>query len=238
MIESMAMAAGWRPLAILLCLVASTCACAQATADGNGSGSGSRVTSASATSATLYERIAAARAAAQTSTNCQAISAGTNGDNGFYWEIGDENGIIVDPQSGLSASGSVNPPGDASINYIRTTSMPIASASKWIYGAYVAETQAVLEGGAWRIPDAIIPFLNFTSGYNNMDDACSAAATGLGDPTVGDCLNQPGTLNATTNGTRIESDSGHFFYNSGHIDRKSTRLNSSHITPSRMPSSA
>ncbi|MDR3387551.1 MAG: hypothetical protein P4L92_10900 [Rudaea sp.] len=209
---------GFLLLAFLLYLAASTCAGVQGTDDGSGAASGSRETSVSATSVTLSERIAAAQAAAATSSSCQAISIGTDGDNGFYWEIGDENGIVVDPQSGLSASGSVNPPGDGSTNYTRTTSMPIASASKWIYGSYVAETQAVFQNGAWRIPDADVPFLNFTSGYDNMNDACSATATGLSDPTVGDCLNQPGTLKGTTNGTRITSDGGHFFYNSGHME--------------------
>lgn len=218
MIENKLITPGFLLLAFLLCLAASACAGAQGTDDGSGAASGSRATSVSATGVALSERIAAAQAVAATSSSCQAISTGTNGDNGFYWEIGDENGIVMDPQSGLSASGSVNPPGDGSTNYTRTTSMSIASASKWIYGAYVAEIEAIFQNGAWRIPEADMPFLNFTSGYNNMNDACSAAVTGLRDPTIGDCLNQPGTLKGTTNGTRITSDSGHFFYNSGHME--------------------
>jgi hypothetical protein len=218
MLESRSIAAGSRILTFLLTLAESTCASATGSADDSGAAADSLATSSTAIDVPLSQRLAAARAAAATSSSCQAISTGTDGDNGFYWEIGDENGIIVDPQSGLSASGSVNPPGDSSTNYTRTTAMLIASASKWIYGAYVAETQAVFQDGAWRIPDADVPFLNFTSGYNNMEDACSATATGLSDPSVGDCLNQPGTLNGTTNAMRITSDTGHFFYNSGHME--------------------
>ncbi|HZP66123.1 MAG TPA: hypothetical protein VFB32_07430 [Rudaea sp.] len=170
------------------------------------------------TAETLAQRIAAAQTAAATNPYCAAISTGTNGDDGFYWEIGDQNGIVMDAQSGLSASGSVNPPGDTSPNYTRSSSMPIASASKWVYGTYVAEKEAVFQSGAWRIPDAYVPFLNFTSGYDNMNDACSAAATGLSDPTVSDCLSRPGTAQGTTNGTQVAADAGHFYYNSGHME--------------------
>ena len=214
MLENNSVVIGDLRLALLLALATSTCAQgSSAIGSANvGTPSGPSV------AVPLSQRIAAAQAVATSSTSCQAISTGTNGDNGFYWEIGDANGIVVDAQSGLSASGSVNPPGDGTTNYVRTTSMPIASASKWIYGAYVAETQAAFENGAWHLPDAEVPFLNFTSGYHNMQDGCSALATGLSDPTVADCLNQPGTLHGTTNGTRIAADSGHFFYNSGHME--------------------
>ena len=166
----------------------------------------------------LAQRIAAAQTAASSSTACDAIRSGVNGDNGFYWEIGDANGIVQDAASGLSASGSVNPAGDTSVNYTRSSTLAIASASKWLYGAFVAETQAVQVAGTWRIPDAYVPFLNFTSGYDNMIDACSAGATGLPDPTVGNCLARPGATAGSTNGTRRAGDAGHFDYNSGHME--------------------
>ena len=171
-----------------------------------------------ATRSSLRYRIMAAQDAAANDPACQAIDTGSDGDNGFYWEIGDENGIVADPQSGLSASGSINPTGDGTTNYVRTTAMPIASASKWIYGAYVAETQAVFQAGTWRIPAADVPFLNFISGYNDMSDGCDALATGIADPTVQDCLDQPGTLPGTTSATRINADVGRFYYNSGHLE--------------------
>jgi len=65
---------------------------------------------------TAAERTAAASSTAQNNALCTAIFP-------FYWEIGDVTGML--------SSGSVgtSPP-------TATTHMSIASASKWVYGAY------------------------------------------------------------------------------------------------------
>jgi hypothetical protein len=155
-------------------------------------------------------------------SSCGAISQSTtppDGANygindGFYWEIGDENGIITDSASGLRAAGSVQPAGSSSTYYDRNSLLAVASASKWLYGSYVAETKANTSN--WTFPAAYIPFLNFTSGYENMsDDSCSSAAT------VGDCLSTPnglGISGAPDNGSQTAGDAGKFFYNSGHLE--------------------
>ncbi len=187
-------------------------------ADINDATRSARAFSAQAASSTLAQRIGAASTAAATNPACHVISDGSTGADGFYWEIDDQNGIVTDSASGLVAAGSINPPGVSAPKYQRATSMPIASASKWLYGAYVAETVAVQNNGVWQIAPAYVPFLNFTSGYADMQDACSAAATGIANPTVQDCLNQPGTIPGTTNATLVAPLQGVFYYNSGHFE--------------------
>lgn len=171
-------------------------------------------TYAAAPSAT-QQQIAAAATTAATDPSCLAISDGSTGNSGFYWEIDDQNGIVTD-SSGTQAAGSINPPGVTSPNFTRSTSMPIASASKWLYAAYVAQMQAVPQGDAWVMPNAIVPFLNFTSGYANMVDSCSSAVLHVADATVGDCLAQSGTIPGRSNAAQVKALIGVFYYNSGH----------------------
>lgn len=66
----------------------------------------------------------------------------------FYWEVGNKDGVVYSGQVGST--------------YSRTTSMPIASSSKLIYAAYVAEKHK----GIYSSDD--IRFLNFTSGYTEF----------------------------------------------------------------------
>jgi hypothetical protein len=168
----------------------------------------------------LQQRISAARATAANAawnSSCGAISRHqSGGDDGFYWEIGDQNGIVTDSSSGLSAAGSVQPEGSSGTHYSRSSSLLIASASKWIYGAYVAELQAVQQDGQWQIPATQVPFLRFTSGYDNMGDNCVASVT----PTVQACLEYPNgsRRSAEPNGSRSAADAGRFNYNSGHLE--------------------
>lgn len=173
--------------------------------------------SATAASPTLEQRIAAAQATAESKTKGSACAAIDGlGDAGFYWEIGDRSGIVSDPASGLSAAGTVHPALSLGTKYTRSSSMLIASASKWVYGAYVAEREAVPQGAGWAMPTALVPFLNFTSGYDNMSGHCPALTT----PTVQDCLDQRHGFgaSASTNGTRTTADIGRFDYNSGHLE--------------------
>jgi hypothetical protein len=168
----------------------------------------------------MQQRIAAAQATASNtnpSSSCGVLSQNQSGsDDGFYWEIGDQNGIISDSASGLQASGSVQPSAVTGTNYTRSTSLLIASASKWLSGSYYSEVTAIQSNGQWGLPAAYVPFLNFTSGYDNMTENCP----GLTTPTVQDCLNHQNGLGASAvpNGTRTPGDVGHFYYNSGHLE--------------------
>lgn len=130
--------------------------------------------------ATDAQRIAAASATAQNSAACMAIQP-------FYWEIGNGNDKL--------ASGSVG--GDT---YIDSTSMNIASASKWLYGAYVAERK----GGALSEED--IKYLTFRSGYTSF-------LLCLPDDTVEECAGR------FSNGEYNPEDDGVFAYGGGHMQQ-------------------
>jgi len=124
--------------------------------------------------------VSAATATAATQAACDAIEP-------FYWEVGNEDGEMV---SGTEGAGG--PTADSV--------MSIASASKWLYGAYVAQKKA----GVLSATDDV-PFLNFTSGYTDFGlPLCPPEGT------VGDCL---------SNGRAIQDPTtvGKFFYSSGHM---------------------
>lgn len=138
-------------------------------------------------SITIAMRAAAAKTTAGRSTGlCADIQP-------FYWEIGDATALL--------GSGSVNKSGNAT-TYTAQTQMLIASASKWIYGAYVAERRA----GTLTAED--IQFLTFRSGYTNFTLAgCE------NDDTVGGCVAR------STNGILTSANVGKFAYNGGHMQK-------------------
>jgi hypothetical protein len=131
----------------------------------------------------LATRTAAATQTANNNALCNAIRP-------FYWEIGDVSGRLASASVGTQSNGE---PWRAS------DTMRIASASKWLYAAYAAQRQATLD------PVSDVPFLNFTSGYSNMDDLV-------------DCFS-PNTLAECHNGTRnaAEAAGGVFHYNADHF---------------------
>jgi len=186
----------------------------------SGTGGSTSATATLTVSPTVQQRIAAATATATNAdpaSSCGALSQNATGsDDGFYWEIGDANGIVVDAASGLAAAGSVQPASATGTTYARTTSLEIASASKWLSGSYFAEATATQTGGEWQLPAAYVPFMNFTSGYDNMTENCP----GLTTPTVQDCLDHENGVGASAvpNGTQTSADVGHFYYNSGHLE--------------------
>jgi hypothetical protein len=161
---------------------------------------------------------AAQQTAANTSpsSSCGAIDQNQAGSNdGFYWEIGNINGIIADPKMDLSAAGSVQPAGTPQQNYTRTSSILIDSGTKWMYASYVAEIKGQHSGGSWTMPSRYVPFLHFTSGYVNMSDNCNYLDT----PTVQNCLDASnGGDPAVPNGTKTSADAGVFDYDSGHME--------------------
>jgi len=140
----------------------------------------------------LAQRIAAAKTTAERSTGlCADIQP-------FYWEIGDATARL--------GSGSVNKVGNPT-TYTAQTQMSIASASKWVYGAYVAERR----NGSLTAED--IQFLTFRSGYTNFTPGgCN------NDDTVGSCVAR------STNGIFTPANIGRFAYDGGHMQKHASLL--------------
>jgi hypothetical protein len=108
--------------------------------------------------------------------------------NAFYWEIGDVTGALASGKVGATFDG--------------TTKMNIASASKFVFGAYVVERfqsdLTMLDASAMRM----------MSGYVSLDyDTCLTAKS------VSACFM------AAQNSTLTSADVGRFDYNGGHFQR-------------------
>jgi hypothetical protein len=134
------------------------------------------------------ERIAAARVTADSTTNaCFAIRP-------FYWEVGDG--------SARRVSGSPMAAG-SSVRYTANLPINIASASKWIYGTYVAQvTNGELSSEDHR-------YLSLLSGYISFV-GCSPRQT------VGSCMA------ADINDRYTETADGKFSYGDGHMQKHAT----------------
>lgn len=117
---------------------------------------------------------AAAAAAAAASATCRAVQP-------FLWEIGSADAVLA---SGTAGSGAPT----------RTTTLGIASASKMLYGAYVAETQPTLTADDRRL-------LNMTAGFASFEK-CTPTQT------VADCA-------ASGNDNIVQSAVGRFAYSGG-----------------------
>jgi hypothetical protein len=156
----------------------------------------------------LQTKIAAAQTTATTNAACTALASGQNGNDGFYWEIGNAGGIVTDTGSGMTAAGTIG------VDYNRASALPIESASKMIYADYVAEYVASTQNNRLVIPAPFVPYLNETSGYNNMPpESCAAASFIL------TCLTVPSSLvTSGTNSTQVTADIGKFYYNAGHAE--------------------
>jgi hypothetical protein len=136
------------------------------------------------------QRAAAAATTSQNAANaCAAIRP-------FYWEVGNRDGKLV---SGSVASSTTN------LMYSGSTAMSIASASKWVYGAYVAQKQ----GGA--LSDGDRKFLEMRSGYVSLQ-SCDPGQT------VDSCLA------AQNNGAYTPAADGLFDYDSGHMEKHASLL--------------
>ena len=75
-------------------------------------------------------------------------------------------------------------------------------------------------------------FLKFKESKNLPDEA------GMGVDSKGNCLYKKEFVESITQGNNTKELEGVIIHEILHLDRKSTRLNSSHIPLSRMPSSA
>ena len=133
-----------------------------------------------AAAASVEQRRAAAQATAERNDKCKAVQP-------FYWSVGDAHGTLGDGRVGARA-----PQAD--------TTMPIASASKLVYAAFVAQQR---QG---RLTDEDVRFLTFTSGYTNFR-YCRRGQT------IAECDAM------RSNGDHDPANDGRFFYNGGHMER-------------------
>lgn len=139
-------------------------------------------------------RTFAAAQTAQRNPACNAIQP-------FYWEIGDREQAL--------ASGST---GDKSV--LSNSSMPIASASKWVFGAYVVQARQ----GQLSADD--VSALTMSSGYTHFGSmSCVKLLPGVRQSqTVAECFQEKNARGEANN----EFDSsavGKFFYNGGHFQQ-------------------
>ncbi|NKF22547.1 hypothetical protein [Solimonas marina] len=132
------------------------------------------------------DRTDAARNAAQNDEDCKKI-----GD--FYWEIGDVNGVL--------ANGSIG------TEYNANTEMKLASASKFVWGAYVLQKLGSKQPTAEQLS-----FLEMRSGYTKLNPFLC-----LFSKTSDDCLKK------RDNGEQVSSDVGRFHYSGGH-DQKLAQI--------------
>ncbi len=138
---------------------------------------------------TTSQRVAAATATAGSASNaCSTVRP-------FYWEVGD--------RAGMRASGSVL--ASTTQRITARTPMPYASASKWLYGAYVAEVR----GG--RLSDLDIAMLHFRSGYTSLR-GCEQTQT------------VDGCLATDSNGVYNAQTDGRYFYNGGHMQKHASLI--------------
>lgn len=132
-------------------------------------------------------RVSAASATASGAAACRAVQP-------FYWEIGDARGPV-----GSGRLGDGAPERDAALR--------IASASKWIYAAYVAERRA------GHLTDEDVRDLTFTSGYTHFR-FCRAGQT------VAECMDA--LINGF--GRQERQDVGFFSYGGGHMQHHAMSL--------------
>jgi hypothetical protein len=137
---------------------------------------------------------------AQAADRSQAVTAVAQGDadckklGDFYWEIGDAKGVL--------GSGAVG------TEYSASSEIKIASASKFVWGAYVLEKI----GRNNKPSPEQLSFLEMRAGYTKLNPIRC-----LLSKTSDDCLN------AGENSTRVSSDVGRFSYNAGH-DQKFAQI--------------
>lgn len=120
----------------------------------------------------------------------------------FYWEIGGPSGgPIVARRVGDSSAPK------------RDTVVHLASASKWVFGAYVVQRYGGIPGGMSGAK--IVQALNMGSGYTNLNDSlCVDGSAESESYTVTDCFHDGD--DDGNNSDHDDSQEGTFFYDSGH----------------------
>ncbi|KYG70314.1 hypothetical protein AZI85_14330 [Bdellovibrio bacteriovorus] len=127
-------------------------------------------------------KISAAVTTASSNPNCTAIVP-------FYWEIGNATSVLA---SGSAGNGTVT----------RTTNMPIASATKWLFGAYVIQR---LNG---TLDNTTEKHLRMLAGYTSFGNLSC-----IGTNTVQECAN------VGTNSQYTAANDNKFFYGGGHFQK-------------------
>ena len=168
--------------------------------------------SAFASGITIDQRKAVATSTANGAQACVNIQP-------FYWELGESTGVVVNGMSGGNT-------------YLQTTPMNIASATKWMYAAYVAEKLAQYyayydisyvgtAGGPEPVPSSDVQFLTMTSGYHSLvNSTCEQVVP---SQTVKACAGAPnGEADSGYNNYFTADDVGHFWYNGGHFQVHAT----------------
>ncbi len=125
----------------------------------------------------------------------------------FYWELGDKNGKLAAGWGGKKQPADANSLQAEGIG--AQSAMRIASASKWLFGAYALQREGYdnISQQSITIDGHTIAkksFLNFTSGYDNERRRLCK------DHSVGDCV--------TRKGKKFNADSAtHYSYDGGHM---------------------
>jgi len=149
-------------------------------------------------SASQRAAAAAAAATARSSVNaCAAVRP-------FYWEVGTRDGLVA----GGSVGGS---------RFNADTVLPYASASKWLYGAYVVQRAR----GVLSHTD--VQALTLRSGYTSFA-GCAPGAS------VDACLA------SGSNGAYSASTDGRFFYGGGHMQKHASMNGLGSKTPAGLAS--
>jgi len=151
---------------------------------------------ATAESPNVEQRRDAATETALLNATCKSIKP-------FYWEIGDKSASLV--------SASI---GD---KYNAETRMLVASASKWLWGAYVVQ----LKQGILSEED--ISFLTMTSGYTHFRyQSCALMSHRNASTTVRDCFTARGIFGGSSK--RNVDDIHRFHYDGGHYQKQALEL--------------
>jgi hypothetical protein len=140
------------------------------------------------------QRIGAAMATAGSADNdCAAIRP-------FYWELGDAATVRA---SGAVAAAGADPAGPRAVD--ADTVLPLASASKWLYAAYVLQRR----GGSPTADD--LRLLTQRAGYVSFQGCRPGQSV-------------DGCLAWQSNGSFTPSAEGRFFYNGGHFQRHASQF--------------
>ncbi len=146
---------------------------------------------------TMAARISAIKAVSTNAPECKSL-----GD--FYWEVGDS--------QSARASGAV---GTA---FTAQKIIPIASASKWLFGSYVLEKIGTQAPSAEQVRA-----LNMTSGYTGLEFMrCILPRT------VAACFHNRG------NDEFVAANVGKFFYNGGHDQKLAIDLGLGDLTAKQL----
>lgn len=140
----------------------------------------------------LTTRASAARTTAAGNSLCTGIVP-------FYWEIGDKTGPLAANGQGSS--------------YTANSSMLIASASKWLFGAYVAEKRYNSTSQKVEFTTADLKSLRMQSGYMNLNYSLC-----LNSGTVDQCFHAS-SLVYGANDRYSSIQDGAFYYNGGHFQK-------------------